>query len=210
MLFILTGEIQTGKTRWLEQLIQRLMSEGINCAGVLAPGVWQCKKSPAGESPEEQQFEKLGIENVLLPKQIRIPFAQRTDLSKAAGSFDKESQAARAKLGWAIDDKAIQQVNAHFEALAAWDGTAITGGSLLVVDELGRLELKHNGGLTSAMKLLDKGPSSTFPHALIVVRSDLVPAAQARFEPIWGKSCPISPNEQAEGALRQAFGLDDS
>ena len=41
MLYILTGEIQTGKTRWLQALIDKLAEKGVPLEGVLAPGVWR-------------------------------------------------------------------------------------------------------------------------------------------------------------------------
>lgn len=38
MLFLLTGEVQIGKTRWLESLVTELADCGVSCVGVLAPG----------------------------------------------------------------------------------------------------------------------------------------------------------------------------
>lgn len=58
VLFILTGEIQTGKTRWLQGVLGDLSACGVPLRGVVAPGVW----TRVGRG-----FEKLGIDNVLLP-----------------------------------------------------------------------------------------------------------------------------------------------
>ena len=44
MLFVLTGGIQTGKTRWLGRLVEALGAEGVRCAGVMAPGVWRKRR----------------------------------------------------------------------------------------------------------------------------------------------------------------------
>ena len=77
--------------------------------------------------------------------------------------------------------------------------------SLLVVDELGRLELIRNQGLTSALALLDEGPNPAFPHALIVVRDVLVDLARERFAPSWGDPALVSPTQDAEEAIRRAF-----
>ena len=97
MLFLLTGEVQIGKTRWLESLVTELADCGVSCVGVLAPGQWV----PAeGEHADANGFEKLGIDNVLLPSGERIPFARRGDLARADGTFDEESQAAKAELAW--------------------------------------------------------------------------------------------------------------
>lgn len=40
MLFLLTGEVQIGKTRWLEKLVADRVERDVPCAGVLAPGQW--------------------------------------------------------------------------------------------------------------------------------------------------------------------------
>ena len=224
MLFILTGDIQIGKTRWLLELARELSRDGVVCAGVIAPGIWV-----PSENGDENGLEKLGIENVLLPQNERIPFATRRDLALAEGTLDPSSQSARMKLGWEISDAAIAQVNAHFDSLsnavggksapgaktplgkAAPSGAARQepcGGGLLVVDELGRLELMRNQGLTSALALLDAGPAPAFPHALIVVRETLIDQAKERFAGTWGTPVAISPDDGARRAVRRAFGLD--
>lgn len=199
MLFILTGDIQIGKTRWLESTCRKLAADGIPCAGVVAPGVWV-----PSEHDDDNGFEKLGIDNLLLPQGERIPFARRRDLAQVEGTFDPNSQSAQMQLGWEISDDAIVQVNVHFDRIAA-RSRQNERQSLLVVDELGRLELMRNQGLTSALALLDEGPSPTFPHALIVVRDVLVDLARERFAPAWGDPALISPTQDAEEAIRRAF-----
>lgn len=199
VLFILTGDIQIGKTRWLESTCQKLAADGIPCAGVVAPGVWV-----PSEQGDANGFEKLGIDNLLLPQGERIPFARRRDLAQVEGTFDPNSQSAQMQLGWEISDEAISQVNAHFDLIAS--STHHNGRqSLLVVDELGRLELMRNQGLTSALALLDEGPTPAFPHALIVVRDVLVDLARERFAPAWGDPTLIGLTQDAEGAIHRAF-----
>ena len=208
MLFLLTGDVQIGKTRWLEKLCGDLAAAGVCVAGVIAPGQWvpRAEGQPGGRHgfDGEGRFEKLGIDNLLLPQGERIPFARRRDLAQAEGMFDPNSQSAQMQLGWEISDDAIVQVNAHFDLIAArphHNGRQ----SLLVVDELGRLELIRNQGLTSALALLDEGPSPAFPHALIVVRDVLVDLARERFAPSWGDPALVSPTQDAEEAIRRAF-----
>ena len=214
MLFALTGAIQTGKTRWLCRLVERLGAEGVRCAGVIAPGVWRGRDDGAALSAGDRAvgsragsaYEKLGIDNVLLPDGERVPFARRVDLACEAGAYDRESQSARAGLGWAIDDSAIERVNAHFDALMSEPPHGgKPGPSLLVVDELGRLELVRGEGLVSAAGILDAGPSDAFPTALIVVRADLLPLARERFEPAWGPLAAISPDDEGECLVRAAL-----
>ena len=200
MLFLLTGEVQIGKTRWLESLVTELADCGVSCVGVLAPGQWVPSE---GEHADANGFEKLGIDNVLLPSGERIPFARRGDLARADGTFDEESQAAKAELAWYIDDAAIDRVNAHFNEIATHASAAAPG--FLIVDELGRLEIWRGGGLTSAMALLAQGPTTAFPHALVVVRDYLLDAAEALFAEAWPDRCRIKPNDAAREAILGAF-----
>lgn len=203
MLFILTGDIQIGKTRWLQKLTSDLIARGVMCAGVLAPGIWV-----PSETGDENGFEKLGIDNLLLPQGTSVSFARRLDLAQAEGTFDPQSQAGQAQLGWAISDEAIAQVNAHFDELVK--GEVLKTGQkpgFLVVDELGRLELLRNEGLTSALALLDEGPTDAFPHALIVVRDTLCDAAVDRFEAIWGTPRIIKPNGEASYKIFATFNI---
>lgn len=200
MLFLLTGEVQIGKTRWLESLVAELGAFGVPCAGVLAPGQWVPSTGPHADA---NGFEKLGIDNVLLPGGERVPFARRGDLARADDTFDEESQAAKAELAWHIDDAAIDRVNAHFDEIAA-HASAVAPG-LLIVDELGRLEIWRNGGLTSAVALLAQGPTAAFPHALAVVRDYLLDDTEALLAPAWPEIARISPNDAAREAILAAF-----
>lgn len=192
MLFLLTGEVQIGKTRWLESLVAELGAFGVPCAGVLAPGQWVPSTGPHADA---NGFEKLGIDNVLLPQSKRIEFARRRDLAAGGKAFEEGAQAKAAKLGWAISDTAIAQVNSHFAALAkqAANETRLAPHAVLVVDELGRLELLRGCGLTNALAILDAGPTPQFPHAIAVVRETLLDEARRRFKLLWGEPIAISP-----------------
>lgn len=209
MLFILTGDIQTGKTRWLEACITRLEERGARVSGVVAPGVW--RRSCAG-SPE-----KVGIDNVLLPGRRRVPFAVRRDLA----GWEVRAQAGQsesAALGWAISDEALSCVNAHFERLGqqarrmrvhdaarACRYPGLCGGGLLVVDELGRLELERGAGLATALAVLDAGPCALWPHALVVVRPGLVEMARERLAKTpWGGADILTVGGVAARALEHA------
>lgn len=182
MLYLLTGNVQTGKTRWLEQLVERLQGEGVVCYGVIAPGDWVPSSGPHANA---DGFEKLGIWNVLLPEGERIRFADRKDLAQEAGTFQANSEAGRVGLGWHISDEALARVNQH---LAGIPQRACAAGErgLLIVDELGRLELKFDGGLTEAVRLLEEGPTSCIQDALVVARDTLAPLVEDRFSTIWG------------------------
>lgn len=197
MLLILTGDIQIGKTRWLEGCMERLERTGVACHGVLAPGVWRRRA--------DGSLDKLGIDNLLLPMRETVHFAVREDLARSGGTFDASSQAAQAQLAWYISDEAIERVNRHFAELnrqveAARDARDGGGrGALLVVDELGQLELLRNGGLTEAVRMLEAGPRGFYAHAVVVVRDKfgLVECAEGRLADAWGGSERIAPTQAA-------------
>ena len=274
MLFLLTGDVQIGKTRWLESLCASLQAAGTCVAGVVAPGQWvpRPEGQPGGKHGFDGagRFKKLGIDNVLLPQSKRIEFARRRDLAAKGKAFAEGTQAKAAKLGWAISDTAIAQVNAHFAALAKQAGIApadsdanapataqaevdasavasadvaaetaaetsplaqtstgeptvaataakaegnvlaaapaaneakLAPHAMLVMDELGRLELLRGCGLTNALAILDAGPTPQFPHAIAVVRETLLDEARRRFEPRWGKATVIGPDDAARNLV---------
>ena len=225
VLFILTGGVQIGKTRWLQALVRDLHAASVASYGVVAPGVWK----PLAR--EESVREKLGIDNILLPQEELIHFARRQDLAKQEGVFDATSQSARAGLKWEIDDAAIEAVNTHFAALAlrAQDASqegGICGGEqsggadvvappflvprvvsagFLVVDELGRLELLGEGGLVQAAALLDRGPTPLAAHALVIVRDSLFEVAHQRFSAQWSDICRIAPDDGAREKILSLY-----
>ena len=203
MLFILTGDVQTGKTRWLESLINSLNENGISAQGVLAPGVWRSGNDPDAveEYIDENGFEKIGIDNVLLPDDKRIPFARRRDIAEAEGLLNPNAQSEKANLLWHIDEDAIIKVNDH---LASLPHATAHSKSLLVIDELGRLELLRGGGLVEALNLLEQGPNTTFPHALVIVRAALLDDAKTRF-PLWGEPTLIYPDCESANQVLSAF-----
>lgn len=190
MLYILTGQTQIGKSRWLEGLAHDLQEEGTDCYGVISAGVWV---RSSGEKANESGFEKLGIENILLPGWQRFEFAQRLDLAKASGTYNGNSQAGKIGLGWHIFDDAITRVNEHFAWIAdAREARKIKG--LLIVDELGRLELEKGAGLTEAMRVLEQGSDSCFENAIVVARDIFAEEVACRFGDMWGGAQMISPS----------------
>ena len=210
MLFLLTGEVQIGKTRWLEALLGELAAQGVPVAGVLAPGQWV---PSSGAHADERGYEKLGIDNVLLPGGERISFARRGDLARAEGTFDEDSQAAQAELAWHISDAAIDRVNAHFKMLRSLARTEtaeretlprFSRPGLLVVDELGRLEVLCGGGLTEAVAVLAEGPSAAFPHALVVVRDSLLDDVEALLADVGPDRVRVAPDEAGRTAVLSA------
>lgn len=205
MLFLLTGDVQIGKTRWMQALVKELSNRGVTPFGVLAPGTWVEHRNDESGSV---RYEKTGIDNLLLPQRELVPFARRSDLAHSEGRFDAESQAARAHLAWAIDDSAIMRVNEHFANLGSEATLGETGRVILVVDEFGQLELCRNQGLTQAVSLVDRGATPQVPHAIVIVRRQLLETARKRFaDAPWGGIRAISPNESGRRAIAEALGV---
>lgn len=201
MLLILTGDIQIGKTRWLTETVNRLEDCGVVCEGVVAPGVWR-------PSEDGLSFEKLGIDNLLLPQRTVVPFARRADLAQAEGTYDSTNLSANVGMVWHVSDAAVAEVNQHFDQLASHAQSAGEAtGRLLVVDELGRLELLHGGGLTSALALLEAGPQGYYGAALVVARQafDLNNLVERRFGEIWGGAVQLGPGPEAWDVLQAAL-----
>lgn len=205
VLFVLTGKIQIGKTRWIERLIRDLDDAGIPAYGVVAPGMWRSPRASASPQGGSGALEKVGINNVLLPERQRVTFALRRDVAVRCGALDPQGQAERAGLGWSIDDGALARVNAHFSRLSLRPPTV---PGLLVVDELGRLELERAEGLVEAVRLLDSGATASFPHALVVVQEDLLPRALSRLDAgAWGGVRVVGPDRSGlPRDLRLSFG----
>ena len=286
MLFVLTGDVQAGKTRWLLRLLDDLRVLGVDADGVIAPGVW--REDGCGG------FEKLAIENRLLPDGPTIEFARRADLVEGSGKscgwvFSQEAVAlvnehfvklgleaahvddvpaplappapsdlscpsappdpfvlvssertnvSRETFGGAVDSATIPQgVGRHegaedpLEMDAPSDSDASHGtwcqrehagersgvaasadarcvARLLVVDELGWMELERGEGLSCALHLLEGGPTPRWPHALVVVRACLLEAARAQLEPAWGAVQVIHPDAEGAVAVARACGVD--
>ncbi|MBR3689525.1 MAG: hypothetical protein IKL97_00275 [Eggerthellaceae bacterium] len=215
MLFVLTGQVQTGKTRWLQDMIKILEGAGVECHGVLAPGVWHERSDEhiaalkeLGEL-EPSRYEKLGFNNVLLPQGKVVPMARRRDIAQAEGSYVPSSQSAQANLSWEMSEEGLARVNEHLRSLQGL-GSEAADRRLLVIDEVGRLELLRNGGLTAALDLLDAGPTPAFAHVLIVVREALIDRALERFGYLWDGVCLVQANDDSLDQLACAFGLDVS
>lgn len=180
MLFILTGDIRTGKTTWLEARVRELEAAGVPVRGVLAPGVWR-------------DGEKAGIENALLPSRERVLLATPAKDGCSTG------------LGWDFDAAALARVNAHLSRLAAKTGENDVRPGLLAIDEVGPLELRRGGGLTAALELLDAGPTPAWPNVLVVVRSALAEEAAVRLRPAWGSVELICPNDAGGRRMREVL-----
>ena len=186
-LHIMTGPFMTGKTTWIERL---LLACGLPIAShnPALVGIPPAAPNPAHPLPHVAGVytpavfagdEKTAIDATLLPSCERFLFAPRRLVHDGQGLHFA---------GWDFQSSALQRINAHLASCADCE--------LLVVDELGPLEFMRGQGYTEALRLLD---AATVPHALVVIRPDLLPQAQAR----WGAFEQLGPDASVEGFLKE-------
>jgi len=160
----LTGNRGAGKTTWLGEEVRRRRAAGQETVGIIAPAIFGKK-------------DKLGIEAWLLPTDERFNLASvQPRIPSQAHPSQQPCQPLRpdADLTWRFDDAAVQRVNAHLQTIAA----ASSPKALLVIDEIGPLELCRQAGFTAALELLDK---RIYEQAIVVIRPSLVGQAQQRW-----------------------------
>jgi len=198
---ILTGESGSGKTTWLQALIERKRAQGCEVTGVLSPAVFQ-------------DGEKVAIDVVLLSHDERFELAPRKQFGKAVdvtsarhesgwqGAADASPEAGNpgasgasplgAETCWGFDELAFARVNEYLKTLFVGSGEppAAQQVPLLIIDELGPLELVRSAGYTEALKLLDE---ERYKDAIVVIRPSLLALAQER----WPHAEVIMPQAEA-------------
>jgi len=166
---LLTGPVGIGKTTVAGRVVLLARRHGLACAGLLAPAL------------VDACGHKVGIWGVDLAAGERCLLA-RTDRDlggPAAGpySFDPEA------LAWAVGvvDRALdglRPTDVKRQASSS-DEPGVPGmpASLLVVDEIGKLELWQGAGLAPVLRRLAAGEA---PLSLVIVRDSLLAELQAR------------------------------
>jgi nucleoside-triphosphatase len=145
---LLSGLLQVGKTTALARAIEQTRATGGRVAGVLSP-------------PEIVDGEKVGIWIEALDTGERRRLAVAAGMPAAEGSLKTEH--------WSLD-----------ASVTAWGAEVIARAcpcDVLVIDELGPLELRRGEGWTVAFDVLREG---AYRVAVVVVRAWLVEAMLAR------------------------------
>ena len=163
---LLTGPVGVGKTTVTERVVGLALRQGLVCGGVLAPAMI----NSCGQ--------KAGIWGVEISTGERRILA-RTDRDLGGPSIGPYSFGAES-LEWAA--RAVER------SIGACD--------LLIVDEIGKLELWRGVGLASVLPRLAAGEVE---RALIPVRESLLSELQARLAPV--EQVVIRVNEENRGEL---------
>jgi nucleoside-triphosphatase THEP1 len=147
---LLSGPVGVGKTTIAERVVGLARRQGLVCGGVLAPAMTDSSGS------------KTGVEGLDIRSGERWVLA-RTDRElggPAVGAYSFDAAAL---------DRAVATIEG---ALGTCD--------LLVVDEIGKLELWHGIGLAPVLPRLAAGEAG---RSLVLVRDFLLSELQARLQP---------------------------
>ena len=167
-LWIISGEIGAGKTLLCAALIKQFQQSLWRIRGLHSPAIFDGDK-------------KVGISVVNLENQ---------EIRHLAVYDPKPDKSEDDPIRWSFDPQVLAWGNQVFLTAAPTD--------LLVVDELGPLEMKRNQGWVHALTALD---SRKYRQAILVMRPTLLSIAQVRWS--WGRTILIKSVAQVPEISRQ-------
>jgi nucleoside-triphosphatase THEP1 len=127
-LFIVSGDLESGKTRFCQRLAQAMRAHGWDVSGIVSPAVFQ-------------DDTKIGIDALDLRSGKRRRLAELIQAgSQLQGPATKRWQFSRETLAWC---------NSTLRSATPCD--------LLVIDELGPLEFERGAGIVSAIEAIEEG-----------------------------------------------------
>ncbi len=148
-IYLVSGEIESGKTRFCRDAADYLKEKGWDTAGLLAPAVFEGGRKTAIEALDLRSGERRRLAELNEPN--RTPSSIQTKR-------------------WRFIPETLRWCNQVLESAAPCD--------LLVVDELGPLELERNEGMLAGFKAIDSG---LYRVSLAVVRPSLLHKAFVRW-----------------------------
>ncbi len=170
-LIILTGPSQAGKTTLIGQLVEALRQHDVKLTGLTSPAVFA-------------DGQKTGISAVDLT-------SGETRLLAVYAPQAEDPSAEHRPLQWRFDVDVIRWGNQVF--------TAAIPTEVLIVDEIGPLELQRGQGWSAALSALD---SRQYDLAILVMRPALLAQSQQRWA--WGEVMEVAHLGQV-GACQQAI-----
>lgn len=172
-LFLLSGASGSGKTTRCLALLQQARAAGLHPVGLVSPAVFEAGARTAIDlldvaSGERRRLALRCPELALQQPPGNMGLSQRQ--TSGTSGLDPQQPPGTTRLSWDFDPETIAWGNQILATLPP--------GDLLLVDELGPLELLDQQGLTAALPRLDARLDRL---AVIVVRPALLPVAQARW-----------------------------
>jgi len=165
-ILVLTGIIGSGKTTAASEVVSLARMNGLRCDGLLAP---------PRLAPDRR---KVGIDS------LRVGTGETRPLADRSPSGPGERCGVWRFLPGALD-----------WALAAVMDAAASCPDLLVVDEMGPMELLEGRGLAPVLLALEAGD---WPLALVLVRESLLSALQERLAECDVRVYRVEPDTRAE------------
>ena len=180
LVFLVSGDRGVGKTTLCERLVGEARGRGITAGGVLCPGIFG------------QGGEKTGC----LARDVS------TGKEWPLGSRTEDLDGIRWK-GWSFSRLGFQQANrAVRDALDS-------GRGLVVLDEVGPVELRLRSGLEPSLRRLDEmfrdagtRDAGQSPSALLIVRTELLEELSARYSVPEGRVVTVDKGNREEAYLR--------
>ncbi len=165
-LWIISGEIGAGKTILCAQLIQFFNQCGWQIKGLYSPAIF-----------EKDVKTGIAVVNLATLEKRRL-----------AIHAEEPNTGKDEPVHWTFDPQVLRWGNDVF--------LSATPTELLVVDEIGPLEMKRGEGWTNALKALD---SRQYRQAILVMRPALLQMAQERWP--WGKIVLVENVAQVPGIV---------
>lgn len=148
-LLIITGEMGAGKTTWVRHFIDYARTQNADVRGLLSP--------PIFENSVKTEINLVNLETGEQRKLAHLRTAEPT--------------AQIVTKCWEFDPDVLAWGDAVLRAIIRAD--------ILIVDEIGPLELERGAGWQSALALLDA--SQLYTTACVVIRPNLIPPALSRW-----------------------------
>ncbi len=149
MRLLVVGEPGSGKTSWCREYIDRQRKSGSTIGGILSPAI-------------DKQRQRIGFNVIDLVTGQEVPFARLSRYRSFKGAE-------------VVGDYTISRDGISF-ACGAIRRAVESGCELVVIDEIGPLELRGNGLMPAVQSAL-----ASPVDVLIVVRSSLKVALERRF-----------------------------
>jgi len=173
---VLSGRVRIGKTTVCQAVIDQAQKRGYCVAGILTPALLDRHGKRDGiEVVDLSTGERRRLARVVArsAESVSLPLQPQPNLSSGSALAQPPQGAAALEYG----SQGFHMGDYQFDATALqWGQDALarsiaTGCDLLVMDEIGRLELEYNAGFGQVLEALQTG---VVFRSLLVVRTELL------------------------------------